>query len=298
MNIDWELIRSFLAVTECGSLSAAARQLGVSQPTLSRDIQSLETSTGLNLFQRSTQGLALTSEGFKLVDAAKQMDSAAGLFSRLSSGMSTELTGNVRISANEIVGIYLLPPAIAAFRQLHPGVQIELVISNQVSSLSKREADIALRMFRPGQPDLVARHLTDLPLGFYAHKDYVKKHGNPTTFEDLQSHQLIGFDESMEFIEGAAKYDIKLVRENFALRTDHLLAQMNLARSGAGIVATHKGIAEKWPEMTAVMESVVLPDLEFWLVCHNDVQYNQRIRELMHFLGKWFEQDPYKLVSL
>ena len=294
MNSKWQLIQSFLAVTEAGSLSAAARKLRVSQPTLSREIQALETHTGLNLFKRTTQGLVLTAEGSNLVDAARKMNDAADLFERQVSGLSTELKGDVRISANEIVGIYLLPPAIAAFREIHPSVHIDIVISNQISNLSKREADIALRMFRPTQPDLVARRLPDMALGFFAHKDYVKEYGEPTSMDDFKSHTIIGYDESTEFIEGAARLGYQLTRDHFAIRTDHLLAQHNLCRSGAGIMATHVELAKHWPELTPVMQWVPLPALEFWLVCHGDVQYNSRIRELMTFLSNWFAHDAYQ----
>ncbi|MDH5394524.1 MAG: LysR family transcriptional regulator [Gammaproteobacteria bacterium] len=294
MNSKWELVRSFLAVTQSGSLSAAARQLGVSQPTLSRDIHALESNTGLNLFKRTTQGLELTSEGSKLVEAATQMSAAADLFQRQASGLSHELQGDVRISANEIVGIYLLPPAIAAFSKQHPAVHVDIVISNQVTSLSKRDADIALRMFRPSQPDLVAKRLADMALGFYAHKDYINAHGEPTSMEQFQSHTVIGYDEDRGFIEGAAELGYHLARDNFALRTDHLLAQINLGRSGAGIFATHVELARQWPELVPVMQWVKLPALQFWLVCHSDVQHNSRIRELMLFLADWFKDEPYR----
>lgn len=293
-NIDWGLIRSFLAVARSGSLTAAARELAVSQPTLSREIQALEVATGLNLFRRTTQGLHLTEAGQTLVDAADSMDEAADLFSRQASGLSVELEGDVRISANEIVGIYLLPAAIAAFRDQHPGVHVEIVISNKASSLSKREADIALRMFRPTQPDLVVRRLPDMELGFYAHKDYVKKFGEPASIEEFQQHTIIGYDESMEYIEAAAKLGYKFVRDNFALRTDHMLAQINLARAGAGIVGTHVELAKHWPELARILKWVELPVLEYWIVCHRDVQYNSRIREMMQFLANWFADDPYR----
>ncbi|MFT4561727.1 MAG: DNA-binding transcriptional LysR family regulator [Gammaproteobacteria bacterium] len=203
-NTDWGLIRSFLLVSRTGSLSAAARELGGSQPTLSRDIHNLEVQTGLNLFKRTTRGLVLTESGHALVAAASDMGESAELFSRLASGLSEELSGDVRISANEIVGVYLLPTAIAAFKKKHPNVNIEIVISNLSSSLSKREADIALRMFRPTQPDFVARRLPDLEIGLFAHADYLSEHGEPTTIEEVLSCTLIGFDENRDFINSAA----------------------------------------------------------------------------------------------
>ncbi|MDX1812627.1 MAG: LysR family transcriptional regulator [Gammaproteobacteria bacterium] len=297
-NLNWDLIRSFLAVARLGSLSAAARALGVSQPTLSRDIQAIESKTKINLFQRTTQGLNLTKEGQKLVDSAMQMEQAADLFQRQVSGLSEQLEGDVRISANEIVGIYLLPPAIAAFREEHPGVSVEITISNRAASLNKREADIALRMFRPSQPDLIARRLPDMELGFFAHRNYLEKFGIPENIEDFKSHNLIGFDEDLDFIEGAAQMGYQFVRDNFKIRTDHMLTQIQLARAGAGIVGTHVAIAEQWPELQRILHWVTLPALEFWIVCHSDTQFNSRIRSLRDFLIRWFEKSAYPQVIL
>jgi DNA-binding transcriptional LysR family regulator len=297
-NLDWGLVRSFLMVASTGSLSAAARQLGVSQPTLSRAIQSLECATGLNLFKRTTQGLMLTKAGQTLMDSASRMNDAADQFSRQAAGLSEELTGDVRISVNEIVGIYLLPPAIAAFHTAHPAVQVEIVITNHASSLSKRDADIALRMFQPNQPDLVARRLPDLEMGFYAHEDYLKKRGTPTNFDEFLRHTIIGFDEGMDFINGAQALGYEFKKQHFALRTDHLLAQLALLRTGAGIAGTHVEIAKHFPELKRVLEFVALPNMEFWCVCHADVQYNNRIREMMQFLVKWFAKDPYQRIML
>ncbi len=297
-NIDWHLIRSFLLVARVGSLSAAARELGVSQPTLSRNIQAIESNTKLNLFRRTTQGLQLTEAGRALVDAATQMDEAANVFNRQASGLSVHLEGDVRISVNEIVGIYLLPPAIAAFRKKHAGVHVEIAISNHVSSISKREADIALRMFRPTQLGLVAKRLPDMEMGFYASHDYIATYGAPNTIEEFLQHTIIGFDKDMDFIDAASKMNYHFVRDNFALRTDHLLAQMNLGRAGGGIFGTHVEIAKRWPEVQRILEWVPLPNLEFWIVCHSDTQYNSRIRAVRTFLSDWFSEDPYRYVMM
>ncbi|MDA0822456.1 MAG: LysR family transcriptional regulator [Proteobacteria bacterium] len=292
-NIDWALIRSFSIVARTGSLSGAARELGGSQPTLSRDIHNLEVQTGLNLFRRTTRGLILTDSGHALVTAASAMGESAELFSRLASGLSEELSGDVRVSANEIVGVYLLPNAIAAFKKLHPNVNIEIVISNLSSSLSKRDADIALRMFRPTQPDLVARRLPDLEIGLFAHTDYLREHDEPTTIEEVLSCTLIGFDENRDFINNASELGYAFTRNHFGLRSDHLLAQLQLLRAGAGIGATHVGLAQHWPELVRILQVISLPPIEFWCVTHSDVQYNSRIRELMSFLSEWLDNDPY-----
>jgi len=294
----WELIRCFLAVASEGSLSSAARKLGLSQPTLSRNIQTLERQKQLNLFTRSPQGLSLTEAGQALVESARQMGDSAEAFERQISGLSTELEGDIRISANEIVGIYLLPTAIAAFREQHPGVHIETVISNRASSLNKREADIALRMFRPTQPDLVARRLPDMPLGFFAHTSYIEKFGEPESFEALKEHVLIGFDQNTDFIDGAGKLGFSFRNEDFELRSDSLMLQIQLALQGCGIVGTHVGIAKHWPQMKQVLEWAPIPALEFWVACHADTQYNARIRTFKNHLIAWFKDDPYTGLQL
>lgn len=293
-NLPWNLIRSFLAVARCGSLSAAAKELEVSQPTVSRDIQAIEKLTSLNLFQRTTQGLNLTDAGKALVESATRMDAAAELFNRQASGLSTELKGDIRISANEIVGVYLLPAAVTEFRRKHPGVQVEILITNQASSLNKREADIALRMFRPTQPDLVARRLPDMQLGFYAHMDYLKQCGEPQSIEEFKKHNVIGFDNDREFIDAAGEMGIQFTPEDFVLRTDSMLMQINLARAGGGIIGTHTRLAERWPELTRIMHWIPLPMLEFWVVCHSDTQFNSRIRAMQQFLIEWYQEDSYR----
>ncbi|HFD31436.1 MAG TPA: LysR family transcriptional regulator [Gammaproteobacteria bacterium] len=296
-NVPWQLINTFLQVSQQGSLSAAAKKLDVSQPTVSRDIQALEKITQLHLFKRSTQGLELTQAGQALVESALKMQENALAFDRQAAGMSTKLEGTIRISANEIVGVYLLPQAIAQFTRQHPDIQIEIVISNDASNLNKREADIALRMFRPSQPDLIAKRLADMPLGFFAHEDYISQYGEPKDMAQFKQHRLIGFDQRLDFIEGAGQFGYKFFSQDFYIRTDNLLVQTQLARSGGGIIATHVGLAKRWRELKQIMQWVPLPPLEFWLVCHADVQYSARIRALKSFLTQWFEEDVYRGAS-
>lgn len=293
-QLDWGLIRSFLAVADTGSLSAAARQLEVSQPTLTREIQALESSTGLNLFTRTTRGVKLTEDGATLVDAASHMGEHADRFLRQAAGLTEEIDGDVRLSVNEIVGYYMLPAAIAAFHEQHPGIQVEIVISNFASNLRRRDADVALRMFRPRQGDLVARRLPNLELGFYAHRDYIDKHGAPTDFPEMIQHTILGFDEDTSFIEGAAHMGYQFRRDHFAVRTDHLLTHINMIRAGVGIGVTHTGLVPHFPGLVRILEDIPLPPLEFWCVCHQDVQFNPRIRALMQFLIDWFDKDPYE----
>ncbi|NRA20919.1 MAG: LysR family transcriptional regulator [Oceanospirillaceae bacterium] len=294
---DWNLVRAFIFVAEQGSLSAAARKMNISQPTLGRQIQQLEKSTGLNLFRRSTQGLEITAEGRELMSSAKQAMAGMEAFQRQVVGHSDQLVGDIRISVNEIFGVYMMPRVIAEFQCLHPQVQIEMVITNQTSSLSKRDADLALRMFKPTQPNLVARRLPDLQLGFFAHNRYLKKNGTPQSPKDFISHKIIGFDLGNQFLEGAEKMGWSMTAKHFSVRTDSLIAHLALLRAAAGIVSTHVGLIRNEPEITQIMHDIKIPDLELWVVCHQDVQFNRRIKTFMDFLITAFADDPYSYME-
>lgn len=294
-DVDWRRVRIFLAVAVAGSLSAAARELGLSQPTLSREMLALERETGVNLLRRTKQGVSLTEAGERLVETAARMGRAAGDFAREAAGISAETVGDVRVSVNEVLGTYLLPAALAALRRRHPGIRVDVVISNRVASLDRGEADIALRMFRPAQADLVVRRLADMPLGFYAHRDYVARCGDPAHWGDLVGHSVIGNDLDADFIEGASRMGLEITRDDFSLRCDHLPTQIELARAGAGICAMHQGLAVRWPELVPVMSWLQLPALECWCVAHRDVRRNPAIGATMRHLADWFESDPYAL---
>lgn len=291
--IPWDRWAIFLAVIETGSLSAAAERMGFSQPTLSRQIQRLEQDLALQLFQRTAQGLVPTAAAEPLVEPARAMQKAAQQIQLRAQGLHSQLSGSVRLSANEVVGTYLLPRHLVRFTQQYPDVHIEIVISNRVSSLSQREADLALRMVEPTQPDLIRRRLAPLALGFYAHRDYLARQGEPRQIADLQSHRLIGFESAFFYEASAQAFRMPVTPSWFQLRTDHMLTQLALARAGGGIVATHCGLANRWPEMQRVLPTTDLPSLPFYLLCHQDTRYNAVIRTLSDFLWQALRDDPY-----
>ena len=293
-DLNWEWLKHFLAAAETLSLSKAAQKLGSSQATLTRQIQLLEQHTALNLFKRTNRGLELTDEGALLLEQAKTVQDSVFHMQRVLQGHEASLSGVVRVSVNEVVGQYMLPAALSEFKRKFPEIDVEVVITNRVSSLSSRETDIALRMFRPTQPDVIAARLPNLPLAFYASHSYLQEHGQPTQPEDLFNHAMIGFDQDMQFIEGARQLGFELKREDFAFRTDSLLTQIELMKSGAGVCATHRGVADHDTQLVEVLKSIPLPELEFWLVCHHDVEHNTRIRALMTFLKEWWQEDPYR----
>lgn len=288
-QLPWELIQVFTIVAKLGSLSKAALTLNSSQPTLSRQIALLEKELAVTLFDRSTQGLKITSAGMKLIESSNLMADASAQFSRIAAGTALSMTGNIRISANEVVGLYYLPEIIGKFNQNYPQIQVEIDISNQSTSLHKRDADIALRMFRPTQPDLIAKRLPDIELNFVASNAYIDKYGLPTDMKEITQHTLIGYDREFEFIKAIKALNWPVTEQDFYLKTDFLPLQIELARKGAGITVTHRTIINQWPELEVILQDIKLPKLEFWLVCHADVQHNQKIRVMMDFLSKYFD---------
>lgn len=289
-HLSWELIQIFSSVAKLGSLSKAAKALNISQPTLSRQIALLEKKLQITLFERSTQGLKLTDLGAKLIESSEMMQQASEQFVRTASSSIMSLAGNVRVSANEVIGLYYLPEAIAEFNQSYPEIQVEIDISNQSTSLHKRDADIALRMFRPTQPELFAKRLPNIELNFVASNDYLSKHGSPKNLQEIEQHTLIGYDKDPQFIKLIKQLGLPVVEKDFYLKTDFLPLQIELARKGAGITITHKHLIQQWDELNELMTEIKLPHLEFWLVCHADVQHNRRIRVLMSFLTTYLEK--------
>ncbi|PKF80729.1 LysR family transcriptional regulator [Vibrio sp. vnigr-6D03] len=294
MNINWQWVRHFLVVAEQGSLSKAAEALSLSQPTLTRQIQRLEKELGYALFERSTQGLDLTENGVALLASAKRMSESADQFLRSAQGNSGVLKGAIRISVNELFGHFLLPKALVAFHESHPEIEFEVVISNEATNLSKRDADIAVRMFNHRQQDLVSRRLPSIPLGFYAHSAYIERHGLPMGIVDLAKHRLVGFDRMTSFIDEARQHGVELKLNDFCYRTDSLLQHWALLNQGAGIVATHQGLAKTSGELVQVLEVSPISELPCHLVVHQDIQTNTKVRTLLNFLGDWFESHGYQ----
>ena len=254
-----DLYRSFLAVLRLGSLSAAARVLRLTQPTVGRHIAALQASLGGRvLFTRSQTGLMPTSAAHELRQHAEDMAAAAAAFMRTGSGNMEETAGVVRLTAAEVVGVEVLPPILSDFRHRYPDTVIELTVSNQMADLLRRDADIAVRMARPKQKALMAKRAGKVVLGFYAHRRYLERYGYPERIEDLVRHTLIGFDRvppTANFLDVAP---ITVTRELFAFRCDYDLAQLAALRSGFGIGICQTGIARRDPDLLPLLSKQFL----------------------------------------
>lgn len=283
-SLDWTLIRSFLAVADYKSLSGAARTLGLTQPTLGRHVDALEAALGTKLFTRSVHGLILTDAALDLVPHAQAMAATAAALERAATGEAAEERGTVRVTASDVIGAEVLPAILARARMAHPGIALELALSNRTENLLTREADIAVRMVRPAQQNLIARRIGDLPVHLYAHASYAKRRGVPKTIADLAHHDVIGYDSDTQVLASLARLGLPATRDTFTLRTDSDLAQLALLRAGAGIGGMQRQLAARDKALLPVLHAAIRLPLEMWLVMHEDLRTNRRVRLIYDLL--------------
>lgn len=285
-EIGWELYRSFLGVLREGSLSGAARALGLTQPTVGRHVAALEAALRVPLFTRSSSGLMPTDVALALRTHAEAMESTADALARAATSFGEDVRGVVRISASDVVGVEVLPPIVARLRQRHPALTVELALTNRVQDLLRREADIAVRMTRPGQTQLIARHIGGIELGLHAHRDYLARCGTPRDAGELVRHALIGHDRPTAFIRQIAKSFPGFDRGAFALRTDSDLAQLALIRCGAGIGACQAALAKRDPALVRVLPKAFAGRLDMWVTMHEDLRGSPRCRAAFDALAE------------
>lgn len=281
---DWTLFRSFLAAVRRGSLSGAASELQLTQPTLGRHIDSLEASLGVPLFTRSRMGLAPTEAALALVPHAESMAAAAAAFARTASGKAEEPRGTVRLTSSEIMGAEVLPPILASFKDHHPDISIELDLDDRQQDLLRRDADIALRMARPVQTALIAKKIGLTQVKLFAHADYFKTREVPTTTDDLAAHTVIGYDTNLRIFELLKAEGLEVPFDMFSIRSDSELAQLALVRAGAGIGGVQIGLARRNPALEPVLHDLVGFSMEMWLAVHEDLKSNLRVRLLFDHL--------------
>lgn len=265
---------------------AAARAVGVSQPTLGRHISDLEQRLGVVLFERTGRGLLPTAQAIKLVDAARMMESGATAVWRAATVTDNAISGAVRVSASQPIACVLLPPILAHMRKALPDVTVELVVSNKLSNLLRREADIALRMVRPDQASLVMRRVASVEIAACAHKDYLRRMGRPRQPEDLYAHELIAGDRDNDVERGFAAMGYGTESVRFCLRTDDLMAQWAAVRSAMGVGFIAKYVIPTDPQVAIVLPDLKLPKYPIWLTVHREIRTSARIRAVYDFLSE------------
>ncbi|MCK0095202.1 LysR family transcriptional regulator [Yoonia sp. F2084L] len=285
-SLDWSLVQAFLAVAETGSLSAGARELGTSQPTLGRQIKAIEAQLGAELFRRQPRGFALTQTGADLVAPAIAMRDAVQQIALTAAGRQAQLEGTVRITASVATSAMHLPSIIAKIRKLEPEIAIELVPSDDTSNLLYREADIAVRMYRPTQLDLVTQHIGDIALGVFAAKSYLAERGVPQSLSEATGHDFVGYDALPHIIDGMIKAGIDVDRDWFKVRCDDHIAYWELVRAGCGIGFAQRNVGSIDPLVTELMRDITIPPLPIWLTAHEAMRQTPRIRRVWDLLAE------------
>jgi DNA-binding transcriptional LysR family regulator len=283
---DWSLWRSFSAVVKHGSLSAAARELGLSQPTLGRHIEALEQALDLSLFERTLSGLKANAAALRLYEPVAAAETALAQATIMAEGAQAEFSGTVRITASAVVSNYVLPSLMLPIRERYPAIAIETVPSDSAENLLLREADIAIRMFRPTQLELVTKKLGEIPIIACAHEDYLARRGTPRSAEEVYGHDLIGLDRSDLMLTHANAIGFPLRRDQFVLRTDSQTQMWELLRAGLGVGFAQKFLIERTPGMVALPFDLAIPPLPVWLTTHKELFTSHRIRAIYDALAE------------
>lgn len=285
-NLDWNQLKAFLQTAQTGSLSAAARKLGLTQPTLSRQVAAIEQQMGVTLFERVGKAMVLTPTGLDLLEHARAMGAAAEALGLAASGRSQAVGGVVSVSATDAVATYLLPPIVQRLRAQEPGIAVEVISSNALSDLLRREADIAIRHVKPEQPDLIARLVREATAHFYASEGWVKTYGHPRSAQDATEVPFVGSDRSGRYLAYLRQHGLNLSEDNFSCYSDHTVAHWALVCQGMGIGAMMTEIARKTPGMVRVLDD--LPPVRFpiWLVSHRELRTLRRIRVVFEALAE------------
>lgn len=285
VRFDWNRARAFLVTAEEGSLSAAARALGMAQPTLGRQVEALQEELGVVLFERTGRGLELTPSGLELLDHVRAMGEAAGRFSLGASGQAQALEGTIAITASEIDAAYLLPPIIEKLRRTATGLTVDLIAKNSAADLRRREADIAIRNFRPDQPELIARKIRDVAARLYVSEAYIERFGNPLTVETVARADFISLWSPDTYLAALAGAGLPVDRSNLTILADSHLVHWELLKAGLGIGMVPEFLGEATPGIVRALEGAYTPfQFPIWLTTHRELNTSRRVRMVFDFL--------------
>lgn len=286
VRFDWNQARAFLVTADEGSLSAAGRALGLTQPTLGRQVAALEAELGVTLFERVGRSLSLTQSGIDLLEHFRSMGEAAGRISLAASGQSQAIEGQVRITASDMVATYHLPRMLKRLSELAPGITIEIVASNEIRDLQRREADIAIRHVRPEQPDLTARLVAETSAHLFASTEYLDRHGRPRAASDLCHADFVGPEQPERFLPEWNALGLPLTADNFKATTSSGTVVLELIRCGFGIALLPKDVARVASELECVLPEREPIPMPIWLVTHRELHTSRRIRLVFDLLAE------------
>lgn len=286
ISFDWNQVRAFLATAEEGSLSAAARALGQTQPTLSRQVAALEEDLGVTLFERAGRAMALTTAGLELLEHVKVMADAANRISLSASGQSQIVEGRVAITATENVASQHLPSIVKKVHAAAPNIQIDILPSNEVQDLTRREADISIRHARPEQPDLIAKLLYETRAHLYASTDYIERVGPIRRLQDLESALFIGLDRTSEMIAFMAEYGLNISPNQFRFNSPSGRVLYELVRLGLGVSILGKDAESHAENIVPILPEIFAVPIPVWLVTHRELHTSKRIRVVYDILAE------------
>lgn len=293
MNLDWNHARAFLMTAEAGSLSAAARLMGLTQPTLSRQVAELEAQLGVTLYERIGKRLVLTDAGLGLLEHVRAMNEAADAMALAASGRSQAIEGRVRISATDGYCAYILPELVERIRHEIPEVTIDLVSSNSISDLRKREADIAIRHLRPDADELIGKLVRESTAHLYASEAWAKRQGLPPSPEAIASKDLVCFSEPGIFAEYLRSVGVQAAADEIRLISDNAVVAWEMVKRGLGIGFMMREIAERTPGVVQLFPDAAPIPVPVWLVTHRELRTSRRIRAVFDLLTKAFANlDP------
>ena len=285
-GIDWNLARAFCATADAGSLSAAARKIGLTQPTLSRQVAELETSLGVALFERIGKRLQLTDAGLALLEHARAMAAAAEAMALAAAGKSQEVAGRVTISASDAISAYLLPDIVARILDQAPQITLVIVASNAISDLRRREADIAIRHVRPTEPELIGRLVRETTAHFYAAQSWVARNGAPRTVTELAEADILGFEPAERFAEHLISAGIPITPDSFRIVSENSVVLWEMVRRGLGIGMMLREVAERTPDIVRLLPDLPGTPVPVWLVSHRELRTSRRVRLVFETLAE------------
>jgi len=284
VNFDWNKARSFLVAAEEGTLSAAARALGLSQPTLSRQIDALESELRVVLFERVGRGFVLTPAGRVLLEHVRGMGEAATRFSLTASGQSQLVDGLVRITATDVASAFVLPSILKRLRRTHPGIQVELVASNASADLRRREADIAVRNVASTHPDIIVKKIRDDPAHLYATETYLRSVGDLRSPAGLASAEFLGYSDNRPMLQVMQSVGVQAAESQFPIICDNQLVQWELVKRGLGIGFMLAAVGDAEPLVCRAMPDVGPVMVPMWLAAHRELNTSARVRTVFDFL--------------
>ena len=282
LRFDWNRARAFLVTAEEGSFSAAARALDLTQPTVGRQVAALEEELGVLLFERVGNGLELTQAGLALLEHTRHMGEAATSLSLAATGRSSSLQGVISITSSAAIAAFILPGVVARLRQNHPGIEVELVVSNEIRDLRRREADIAVRHVRPKDASLIAQFVREGRASLYASPSYLAG-VSPNALDPAARLDLFAFDQGEEMLDALKRLGLEADRARFPIRSDDHLVQWEMCKRGLGACFMLAEVGDAEPLVERVWEHASIP-LPIWVVCHQELRHSRRLRVVFDLL--------------